>query len=261
MAPDILEVPLLIAGYAATIQPVERRQRVVWASTCNSGQTSGTLGVGGNGATNLFPVQVQAVATTVVAVQAAAAAAAGSSYTDPVLCTGVTHIQGFNPGNGSITFTANCTTPTSGPIFGSSTVCVGLTNSLSTTTSAGGVWSSSNTTVATIDPVAGVVTAISPGTTTISYGVSLFMRISNSTPKIITVNPLPLALIGSANSCLGLTTALSDATSGGKWSSSNTFSCRYQCFYRPGYGFGIGYLYTYLSAYSYRLPWLQDNKL
>ncbi|MBS1626162.1 MAG: T9SS type A sorting domain-containing protein, partial [Bacteroidetes bacterium] len=38
----------------------------------------------------------------------------------------------------------------------------------------------------------------------------------------VTINPVPSAITGTAKVCAGLTTALSDATAGGTWSSSNT---------------------------------------
>ncbi len=39
---------------------------------------------------------------------------------------------------------------------------------------------------------------------------------------IVTINPLPAAIAGSTKVCTGLTTPLSDGTTGGTWSSSNT---------------------------------------
>src|SRR5205085_601332 len=38
----------------------------------------------------------------------------------------------------------------------------------------------------------------------------------------VTVNPTPSPITGNTSVCLGLTTALSDATAGGTWSSSTT---------------------------------------
>ena len=103
-------------------------------------------------------------------------------------------------------------------ITGTTFVCQGSTTTL-IDGSGGGGWTSSNTAVATIAPSgAGVVTGVSAGTTTISY--TLATTCASST--IVTVNPLPAVISGTEAVCAGLTTSLSDATSGGLWTSSNT---------------------------------------
>lgn len=106
--------------------------------------------------------------------------------------------------------------PDPAAIAGNNSICFGLTNCLSETT-AGGTWSSSNTSVATVAST-GCVTGSNTGTATISYtlGTSCF----NTTT--VTVNPLPGAILGTASVCVGSTTSLSDATTGGTWTSSNT---------------------------------------
>ncbi len=146
----------------------------------------------------------------------------GSSYTDGSLVSGVNHTPGYNTGCGAVTFTANCTPPTTGVIGGNTSVCIGLTTTMSTTASAGGSWSSTNIAVGTVNPTTGVVTGISAGTTTISYSIVYTCGAVNL-GKVITVNPLPAPITGAnLNACLGLNTTLSDATPGGRWSSSNT---------------------------------------
>ncbi len=102
------------------------------------------------------------------------------------------------------------------PITGIFSVCAGASTFLNDDISGGG-WSSDNTTVATIDGIGGLY-SVSPGTTTISYTFA-----TCTVTAIVTVNPLPLAITGTTVVCAGLTTTLSDATSGGTWSSSNTF--------------------------------------
>src|SRR5205814_10056267 len=42
------------------------------------------------------------------------------------------------------------------------------------------------------------------------------------TTTVITVNPLPATISGSLNVCVGATVTLTDGSSGGAWSSSNT---------------------------------------
>jgi uncharacterized protein YjdB len=108
-----------------------------------------------------------------------------------------------------------------GTITGSSSVCTGSTTTLTDSTT-GGSWSSSNTSVATIGST-GVVTGVTSGTATISYTVTNACG-SGLATKVITVNPTPTAgtITGSSAVCAGSTITLSNATSGGSWSSSNT---------------------------------------
>ncbi len=102
-------------------------------------------------------------------------------------------------------------------ISGLSTVCTGLTITVSDLT-AGGTWSVTNPSVATIS-VSGVITGgFTAGADTVIYTLST----GCNTTKTITVNPLPSAITGTTFVCVGLTTQLTDATTGGLWTSSNT---------------------------------------
>jgi len=107
-------------------------------------------------------------------------------------------------------------------ITGTSTLCIGSTSTLSNLT-IGGVWSSSNTSVATINTT-GIVSGISIGTSTISYMATNANGCVSVVTQIVTVVPLPtvLAINGTTSICVGLTTSLSNTTSGGVWSSANT---------------------------------------
>jgi hypothetical protein len=96
-------------------------------------------------------------------------------------------------------------------------VCVGSTTTLVDAT-AGGTWTSGTTSIATIFPSTGVVSGILSGTTNITYTLATGCYRSS----VMTVNPLPAAITGTANVCVGATTALNDATSGGTWSSVAT---------------------------------------
>jgi uncharacterized protein YjdB len=110
--------------------------------------------------------------------------------------------------------------PSGGTISGPASLCIGNT-ALLTGSIPGGAWTSSNTLVATID-AGGNVTGIAAGTSVISYAVSNTCGTATIT-QTETVNPLPTvaAITGTLHECVGATTTLSSATTGGIWSSGN----------------------------------------
>jgi hypothetical protein len=101
------------------------------------------------------------------------------------------------------------------PITGTLNVCVGSNTTLSDAT-AGGVWSSGSNAIGTVGSSTGIVTGISAGTTTISYTVS-----GNTVTTVVTVSTFPIVgtITGTANVCHTFTAILSDAATGGVWSS------------------------------------------
>ena len=125
-------------------------------------------------------------------------------------------------GTGNIFFNINGANFTVNPptgvstITGTLTVCQGSTTSLADATP-GGTWSSSATGVATVSS-SGVVTGVMGGTAIISYVAS-----GGTATATVTVNPLPDAGTitgGGVSMCLGTTLTLTDAVSGGTWSST-----------------------------------------
>ena len=106
--------------------------------------------------------------------------------------------------------------PTPSPILGSLAVCAGSTTILTDATG-GGSWSSSVLGVATIGSSSGVLSGIASGTSTISYIGSAGCAVS----AIATVNPLPVGITGISSVCVGATTALTNTTVGGSWSSND----------------------------------------
>ncbi len=126
-----------------------------------------------------------------------------------------------------LTITVNSSSTLAAPaaITGSTTQCtIGGISYLGSTTT-GGVWSSSNPSVASVVSVNGKVTGLANGTAIISYTVSGSNGCTNSASVAYTVAEqatLP-AITGLNKVCSnGGTITLSNATSGGVWSSNNT---------------------------------------
>ncbi|MBV8255945.1 MAG: Ig-like domain-containing protein, partial [Chitinophaga sp.] len=113
--------------------------------------------------------------------------------------------------------------PVVSPITGTTSICMGVATTLSNTTP-GGVWSSGNTAVATVDANSGLVTGVTAGTATITYEVTNANGCKAQQTAPVTVNALPVVspITGTTNICTGTATTLSNTTSGGVWSSSNT---------------------------------------
>ncbi len=118
-------------------------------------------------------------------------------------------------GNGCATSTMVTVSPIS-PITGAFTTCVGSTTSLVNGGSPGGTWTSGSTSVATIGLTSGLVTGVGAGSSIITY------TISSGCSRIATVNVNPglAAITGAATICSGSSTALTNASTGGTWSSS-----------------------------------------
>ena len=139
------------------------------------------------------------------------------------LFTGV--VTGINGGTSTITYMINLTgcyttammtvNPLPSAITGNLSVCVGSTTQLSDAIG-GGTWSISGT-HATISGT-GLVSGTSAGTGTVTYTSASGCFITAT----VTVNALPSAITGTMTVCVGLTTTLSDATTGGTWASNNT---------------------------------------
>jgi hypothetical protein len=106
--------------------------------------------------------------------------------------------------------------PVPSAITGVTNICgAGTTTTLSDITP-GGIWSSAGTGTVTVGSGSGIVTGVSLGTAVISYANP---STSCNSTIAITVNSLPSAISGTFSVCEGSSTTLSDATSGGTWSS------------------------------------------
>jgi uncharacterized protein YjdB len=134
-------------------------------------------------------------------------------------------VTGVAAGSPNITYTTtgSCTAimpitvnPLPASITGASGVCIGSSTTLGDATT-GGTWTSSNVVMATVGSSSGVVNGLSIGALTITYTLPTGCIAT----KPVTVNPLPASITGSSSVCVASSTTLSDASSGGTWSSSN----------------------------------------
>ena len=113
-------------------------------------------------------------------------------------------------------------TATQAPVVGATSVCTG-TSATYTTTATGGTWTVSNTSLATIPSsglVIGNMNAISAGVITVIYSKGGAAACQSS--LVVTINQSPAAITGDTSVCPGLTSALSSATAGGSWATTNT---------------------------------------
>ena len=155
-----------------------------------------------------------------------------SVTTSVATTTGAGVVRGVTAGTSVISYTVtnSCGTaaatatvtvnplPNAGSISGTTTLCAGSNTTL-TDGAGSGTWSSVTTSVATVTG-GGVVTAVTAGTSTISYTVTNGCGTAAATTTF-TVSPLPNAgsISGTTTVCPGATSSLTDAASGGSWSS------------------------------------------
>ena len=161
----------------------------------------------------------------------ATAGGAWSSSATTIATVGATGIvTGVTAGTATIKYTVGTTAatrvitvnaqPTAGTITGTAAVTTGATATVSDAAT-GGAWSSSATGTATVGAT-GVVTGVAAGAATISYSVVNNCGTATAT-KAITVNAVSAGtILGATAVCAGATIPLSDATTGGTWSSLAT---------------------------------------
>ncbi len=109
-------------------------------------------------------------------------------------------------------------------ITGTSPICAGTTTTFSNVTS-GGIWTSSNKAIATIDSTSGLITSIASGTSSITYSVTNSYGCTSTSSKniVVSTSPTVAAITSTSTSlCIGATATLTETTTGGTWSSSNT---------------------------------------
>lgn len=120
-----------------------------------------------------------------------------------------------------ILITVTCA-PNAGTISGASAVCAGSSVTLSDTASSGsGTWSLSNTSIASVS--GGVVSTTASGIDTVKYSLTNGCGTATSVAVLdIEVLPTPAAISGLDTVCTGGTISVSDATTGGVWSTAGS---------------------------------------
>ena len=110
--------------------------------------------------------------------------------------------------------------PLPAAISGSNILCAGTSITLSDVTPAGGTWSGNNNLIANVGSATGVVNATSTaGTVIVTYTAPTGCMITST----VTVSPLPAFVTGPYTECIGAFVTLSDATTGGTWSGTNSY--------------------------------------
>ncbi|NDC41179.1 MAG: hypothetical protein EBZ77_06450, partial [Chitinophagia bacterium] len=134
-------------------------------------------------------------------------------------------VYGRTAGTVNISYTTGCGTAvgiamtvrtTPGAISGATGVCIGASTTLSNSAT-GGTWSSANPSIATVNATTGAVYGVAAGNTTITYDN---VGCGTATQPMAS-NNAAAAISGSSSICTGVSATLTNATSGGVWSTSN----------------------------------------
>jgi Secretion system C-terminal sorting domain/Bacterial Ig-like domain (group 2) len=183
----------------------------------NAGTISGITNIC-NGGTATFSDSVSggtwSVTNSHLSISSGGVATAASIGTDTVLYT----VSGACGTASAQKIVYVIPSPHAGIISGLALNCTGTTVTL-TDPLAGGTWSVTNSNATVIAP--GIINCINSGTDTVKYTVS--STCGTAVAKYtITINPTPAGISGSTGLCTGSVTTLSDATTGGTWSSGDT---------------------------------------
>jgi len=129
---------------------------------------------------------------------------------------GTTNIIYTLEATGCTTETSVTVNPLPGLVIGNNQMCQGNIDTFQDFTPEG-FWSTGSSNV-TVGSGNGAVAGITSGPATITYELPTGCYNTGN----ITINPLPSPISGNTGICLGFPTTLSDGTSGGTWSSSDT---------------------------------------
>lgn len=198
------------ATVVATVNSAPSTATITGSSTvCPGSSTAFTASIAGGSWNSSDPSVVTVTSTGLVT--GVVAGSAMISYTLTNSCGSTTATK----------FISVNSSADAGTLSGSFGVCQGSAITWTSTVS-GGVWTSATPSVATVGSATGVITGVSGGSVVISYTVTNGCGTATAT-TVIDVTPLPTvaAITGSGAICAGSSVTLSDATSGGEWSSSN----------------------------------------
>ena len=196
-------------SYPITVYPAPVAGTISGASVVCAGAST-TLSSTGTGGVWSSASPLVATVTSAGSVFGTTAGTSIISYTVTTGC-----------GSVAATFAFNVNAPSAGSISGTSYVCPGATTALSSTV-AGGTWSSSSTSVATIS-ASGLVTGVATGSTFISYTVTGSCGTAYTSVDFSVLSLPSIASIGGSTTiCTSSSSALTDATAGGTWSSATT---------------------------------------
>ena len=133
----------------------------------------------------------------------------GSSFTDPILISGVSMTQGYNEGLGYVSL-SGLSTPvyTYNIVWSSAAITAGFSNVTGASLSGSAI---------NISTPGGAAAAVYTATVTITHGVS-----NVNYPVSVTIISAPSSINGTTGICTSSPTTLTDAATGGTWSSSNT---------------------------------------
>ncbi len=199
-----------VATASITVNPLPNAGTISGAtSVCATANTTLTAsGTGGGSWTS--SATGTATVSSAGAVHGVSAGSATITYT-------VTNSCGSDAATASMTVNP---LPNAGTVSGSSSVCVAATTTLTASGSAGGTWTSSNATLASVDASTGDVTGIATGSVTITYSVTNGCGTNRATASLsVTDVPTVAAISGPSSVCQYASITLTDATSGGTWSS------------------------------------------
>ncbi len=139
-------------------------------------------------------------------------------------------VTGISSGIAPVTYTAasngcsitrNVTVnPLPSVISGPSSSCIGVPATY-TDTMTGTTWSQSTPARASIIPTSGILTGTSAGPDTV---INTNLSTGCKSTKAITITSAPDSIIGASAVCVGSTATLSDATTGGTWTASNSLA-------------------------------------
>ena len=164
------------------------------------------------------------VGSTTVLSNALSGAVWSSNNTAVASISAIGVVSGLSPGIATISYTSGvCYAVKAVTVYavpgaitgGTAAICNGSSISLGNSVT-GGVWSTDNTALVSVSS-SGVVTGRAIGALTISYSIGTCYA-----TRPLSVNDVPAAIGGTASVCRGATSILSDALSGGIWSSANT---------------------------------------